>query len=114
MPRPRIATFPLSLLLAIVLAPDVPTAKPTNVVLVDTVCTRVDSGRTPRTAVEIQNRGTASIFCAIGECTGLDVDAGRELSSGETWVVQAAGNVPIYCIAAATQTTGYGTTVTEF
>ena len=89
-------------------------AKHTNLKDVGTTVVRLDSGRDPRSGVEIQNRREVSIYCALGESDDLAVDGGREVTSGEVWTIAAPGNVPVYAIAESEQDTDKQVVVTEF
>jgi hypothetical protein len=82
-------------------------------VLVATTPTRLDTGLAYRAGLEIQNRGPNSIFCAIGDSTGLAVNIGREVLPGESWSIQLHQNVPVWGICSVLQVTGAATIVNE-
>jgi hypothetical protein len=67
-----------------------------------------------RKAIEVQNLGVNSIFCALTDSSKAIVNKARRLQPGETWVLDIGPTLPIYCVAAtASQTTGAATIVTE-
>lgn len=66
-----------------------------------------------RSAIEIQNLGPNSIFCAFSSATAV-VNKARRIQSGEVWAIDAKSHIPIYCKAAtADQVTGAATIVSE-
>jgi predicted secreted protein len=106
------------LALALVLALAIPAlaATHTNEVLVlASAATRVDTDTLRnRRALEIQNLGPNSIFCAIGASADAVVNKSRKIGAGEAWALDLSAGFPVYCKAAtADQVTGAATVVTE-
>jgi hypothetical protein len=67
-----------------------------------------------RKAVEIQNLGPNSIFCALTSSSAAVVNKARKIAASETWALDVGDTIPIYCIAAtAAQVTGAATVVTQ-
>ena len=92
------------------------TGSATTEVLVLTTATQLPQTATAprgRSAIEIQNLGPNSIFCAFSSATAV-VNKARRIQSGESWAIDAKSHIPIYCIAAtANQVTGAATIVSE-
>lgn len=67
-----------------------------------------------RKAVEVQNRGPNSIFCALASSGAAVVNRAREVKAGDAWALDAPDTLSIWCIAAtAAQVTGAATIVTQ-
>lgn len=89
-------------------------ADATREVLVLTTVTEIAPTIDTRKAVELQNLGPNSIFCAIGKSANAVLNKAREIPSGGSWALALAGNIKLYCRAAtADQATGAATIVTE-
>ena len=64
-----------------------------------------------RRAVELQNDGPATIYCAVGGAAV--VGHSRAVAAGASWNVDLGDGVPLACIAAVAQVSGAATIVTE-
>jgi hypothetical protein len=85
----------------------------TQEVLVLTTVTTIPS-LSGRKAVELQNLGPNSIFCALTSSSAAVLNKARRISAGDSWALDVGDTIPIYCIAAtAAQVTGAATVVTQ-
>ncbi len=64
-----------------------------------------------RRAVEVQNNGPATIYCAIG--VPAVVGHSRVVAAGASWSVNLGDGVSLNCIASVAQVSGAATIVTE-
>jgi hypothetical protein len=103
----------LLVVLALLVAATAYAATYTNEVLVLTTATRVDTGPSWRTAIEIQNQGPNAIYCAIEESSAAVVSKARKLASGEAWSLVLPWRQKVYCITSVNQVTLGATVVTE-
>jgi len=87
--------------------------KTTQVLVLNTSTAVPTTALVRRKTMEIQNNGAGTIYCTVDGTAAVATTNGRWIAAGAAWSLDVGNGISVNCIAAASQTSGAATMVTE-